>query len=120
MSRLNGIITASKVYTLGEEDSCCHCAFSEYSEQCQRYNSLCGLSVFRLSQTLDYEFSKLKAIVVAGKVYEAIGSKDKNCCISCDLQELCVPALYALDCYKFIGHKTFKFSQLLTDKLNEK
>ncbi len=62
----------------------------------------------------------LNAIVVDGKVYEAVEIKDQNPCISCDLEEICLQKSLETECQHILGsYKCFIFSQELTDKLNK-
>lgn len=65
---------------------------------------------------------KLNAIVIAGKVYEAVEWEDINPCENCDLWEQCSVCSSNVEpiCSEFIDDRNFRYSQPLTDKLNRK
>lgn len=63
---------------------------------------------------------ELNAIVVAGKVYKIVEKDNANPCIGCALTDDC--GIYGIiDFCMAQGNSThFRYSQSLTDKLNEK
>ena len=64
----------------------------------------------------------LNGIIVDGNVYEAIEWNEINPCENCDLWEQCSECSYNVEpiCSEFIDDSIFRFSQSLTDKINEK
>ena len=62
---------------------------------------------------------KLNAIVIDGKVYELVESKEANPCIDCALVEECLLCAIIDFCIQQGNSKHFRYSQSLTDKLNK-
>ncbi len=61
----------------------------------------------------------INAIVINGKVYEAVEINDGDPCKSCYFRYKCEDSDLQDHCCDFVGNLSFRFSQSLTDKLNK-
>lgn len=65
---------------------------------------------------------KINGVIIKGKVYEVVECIEESPCDFCDLQKECFLGDYNVEilCSSIIGYDTtFRYSQELTDKINE-
>lgn len=64
--------------------------------------------------------NEINAIIIDGKVYEAVEKGIGKRCFDCDLKEWCATSVQCNYCHSIDDNTYFRYSQELTDKLNSK
>lgn len=62
--------------------------------------------------------SGLNGIILEGRIYEGVRCDNPNPCMECDLGEMCDTYNFEDFCNDYSQGGCFRFSQELTDKLN--